>query len=65
MMEFETFDAPSERLRALRALLQDELTDRQRTILLAAALATILNDEEIALVVSKARTLDRAYSQAD
>jgi len=65
MMEFETFDASPERLRALRALLQDELTDRQRTILLAAALATILNDEEIALVVSKARTLGIAYSQAD
>lgn len=65
MMEFETFDAPSERLRALRALLQDELTDRQRTMLLAATLATILNDEEIAFVVSKVRTLGIAYNQAD
>ena len=64
MMDFDMFDVSPERLRAVRNLLRDELTDQQRTMLLTAVLAPILSDEQIALVVSGTKALDEAYNRA-
>lgn len=59
MMEFDTFDVSTspERLRTVKSLLLEELTDRQRTLLLTAVLALTLSDEQIAFIVSEAKAL--------
>jgi len=66
MMEFDTSDVSTspERLRAVKSLLLEELTDRQRTLLLTAVLALTLSDEQIALVVSGAKMLEETYHRA-
>ena len=66
MMFDDIFDVPTspERLRAVRNLLREELTDRQRTLLLASVLAAMLIDEKIALVVSGVKAFDEAYHRA-
>jgi len=53
--------ASPERLLALRNLLREELTDRQRTLLLASVLAATLPDEKIALIISGMKAFDEAY----
>jgi len=67
MMDFDDiFDVPAspERLLAVRDLIREELTDRQRTLLLASVLAMTLTDEKIALVVSGVKAFDEAYHRA-
>jgi len=64
MMEFDFSNASPERLRAVRNLLREELTDRQRTLLLAGVLSLMLSDEQIALVVSGAKVLDETYHRS-
>jgi len=66
MMDLDSFDvsASPERLMAVRDLLREELTDRQRTLLLAGVLALTLTDEQIALIVSGAKMLDETYNRA-
>jgi len=62
----DNFDVPTspERLLAVRDLIREELTDRQRTLLLASVLAMTLPDEKIALVVSGVKAFDEAYQRA-
>jgi len=59
----DTFDVPTspERLLAVRDLIREELTDRQRTLLLASVLAATLPDEKIALIISGMKAFDEAY----
>ena len=66
MMDFDIFNVPTspERLRTVKSLLLEELTDRQRTLLLAAVLALMLSDEQIALLVSGAKVLDETYHRS-
>ena len=66
MMDFDDMfdDPPSpERLLALRNLLREELTDRQRTLILASVLAATLPDEKIALLISGMKAFDEAYQR--
>lgn len=62
----DPFDVPisPERLRAVKNLLQEKLTDRQRTLLLAATLTPLLPDEQIAFVVSAVKVADETYNQS-
>ena len=66
-MDFDDmFDVPTspERLLAVRDLIREELTDRQRTMLLASVLAMTLTDEKIALIVSGVKAFDESYQRA-
>ena len=66
MMELDLFNVPTspERLNAVKSLLLEELTDRQRTLLLTVVLASTLSDEKIALLISGVKTMEETYHRA-
>lgn len=66
MMFDDLFNVPTspERLNAVKSLLLEELTDRQRTLLLTVVLASTLSDEKIALLISGVKTMEETYHRA-
>lgn len=64
MMDLFDVSLSPERLRAVKNLLQEKLTDRQRTLLLAATLTPLLSDEQIAFVITAAKVADETYNQS-